>query len=83
MIPAIHETAIHAMEHGNGMDPDMMVSIRCVLCDQYALTEVEDEDDGFNWRDYEESGIQLDLDKERGRGIAIMYLACDQVKSAG
>lgn len=67
---AIHELVANAIEHGNQFHKEKSVwvqfSSRAVV--------IEDEGDGFDWREKIEGSLNLHLKSKRGRGITIVQL---------
>lgn len=72
---AVHELVANAIEHGNRHDLSKYVK---VLLSQKAIV-VEDKGDGFDWQSRMKTKLGLDLDKERGRGIAMTQMLVGQL----
>lgn len=70
MVMAVHELVANAIEHGNRFDEDKKV--RMFLSEKVVV--VEDEGEGFDWRARLRNEVSLDLDQERGRGIAMTQM---------
>ncbi len=75
-LTCLYELAANAIEHGNGFDPGRRVKVEIVRTETYLLGAVEDEGEGFNWREREERPLELEGGAERGRGIAMTRLCC-------
>lgn len=75
---AVHELVANAIEHGNRFEQEKSVHILLSA----KVVVVEDEGAGFNWRGWVERGLDLAINLERGRGIALVQmLAGDLVYS--
>ncbi len=77
-LTCLHEVVSNAMEHGNMLDPEKIVSVNIVVTERFFMADVEDRGKGFNWRDYINKPIELDGLSERGRGIALARECCDR-----
>lgn len=77
VLACLHELVANAMEHGNKMDPEKRVSLEFVVMDESIRLSVEDEGEGFNWRDRIYAPFLLHEVKERGRGIAMTRILAD------
>lgn len=77
-LTCLHEVASNAMEHGNMLDREKTVSVEVVITDRFALANIEDQGEGFNWREYIDRPLELEGMSERGRGIALARECCDQ-----
>jgi len=75
--PVLHELAANAIEHGNKFAPEKQVWIEFAVTANYVFASVEDEGEGFNWREKMKTGFEREGNQERGRGIAMIRLLCD------
>lgn len=73
------ELVVNAMEHGNSMDPLKKVYLEMIMTEHYIQVVVEDEGDGFDWWEKIDRPLDLEGDRERGRGIAMTKLFCDHL----
>ena len=80
-IKCLYELVVNAMEHGNKFDSKKKVYVQVVLTNDYVFATVEDEGDGFNWREKVAGKSQdiIDSEKERGRGILMASSLCDRL----
>jgi len=77
-LQGLYELVASAMEHGNSFDPNKEVSLRLVISSDYVLAIIEDEGNGFNWREAK-NNLDIDHDGERGRGIMMSMMLCDSL----
>jgi len=79
----VHDFSIHlvmrellnnAVIHGCGRDHDKSVRYRLGLEGTYLTMQVEDEGEGFNWR--EQIGKKVELYADHGRGVFILDEYC-------
>ena len=75
----LHELAANAMEHGNRLAPENKVKIDLAVTSENIAAVVEDEGEGFDWREKMKANIGVEGDQERGRGIALTQLFCDRL----
>lgn len=66
---AVIEACTNAMEHGNGLDPEVLVELHIEVGEKTIQVDVYDHGAGF---DYDSWQPAEDLLRERGRGILIM-----------
>ncbi len=80
-IKGLYELVVNAMEHGNNFDPKKKVYVHVVLTNDYVFATVEDEGEGFNWKEKMSAKSQniIDCKKERGRGILMARSLCDRL----
>ncbi|MEW5921603.1 MAG: PAS domain S-box protein [Bacillota bacterium] len=67
----LHELVVNAMEHGNRLERQKKVGIELILRDGFMHAVVEDEGNGFGWREIMDRPLELEGLADRGRGIAI------------
>lgn len=72
-----HELLVNAIEHGNKQDGAKRVSIDVTVGKTYYRIAIEDEGEGFNWRDRIKRELDLDDFYERGRGIIMTRMMSD------
>ena len=70
-LACLHELASNAIEHGNRLDKEKTVSVEIVITDRFIQGSVEDQGEGFNWRNQIDKPLELEGVAERGRGIAM------------
>ncbi len=70
MILCTREALINAVTHGSRKDNRKTVTLRLQLSDRNLVLEVEDEGNGFDWRNRLKK--KLPTNEESGRGLAIM-----------
>lgn len=75
----LHELVANAIEHGNKFDPGKKVYLELSITGQYLYAAVEDEGDGFNWREELYSPLELINDSERGRGIPLTKMCGEKL----
>ncbi|MFW6025292.1 MAG: ATP-binding SpoIIE family protein phosphatase, partial [Candidatus Woesearchaeota archaeon] len=75
----IHELVVNAIEHGNNFNKTKRVCIELILTGDYIYTSIEDEGDGFDWKQLVKSEFDLENDSERGRGIMMASRGCDYI----
>ena len=80
---ALEEAIVNAIKHGNRMDPDKTVRIRCEVDDTRVRVEVEDEGPGFNPTDIPDPTSEENLEKPGGRGIMLMRAFMTSVEYVG
>lgn len=66
----MREAMINAVVHGNGSDPEKRVRYSLRLDEGRLGLEIEDQGDGFDWRNVRKREPKLDSD--HGRGLAII-----------
>ena len=78
-LAGLYEMATNAIEHGNRQDPEKTVSVKLTVTNRYLQATVHDQGAGFNWREKIEKSMDLYGNQERGRGIAMTRMCCDQL----
>lgn len=76
---AIHEMLANAIEHGNKVDMAKKVSLQVEATERYVKIAIQDQGEGFNWRERLSREIDLEDFHDRGRGILLAKMFCDQV----
>ncbi len=79
LVMGIDEMVANAIEHGNKFNLDKKVTVEIVLAGRYILATVEDEGEGFDWREKVTVPMELSGNRERGRGIPLAVLCCDSI----
>lgn len=74
---ALREALLNAVVHGCGNDPELAVSCRVRIGPRTAMVEVLDPGEGFDWKGTPVA--MADPTAEKGRGLGIMNLYCDEV----
>jgi len=69
---ALEEALVNAIKHGNGMDPEKMVRVHCVLKQEEVTIVIEDEGEGFDPSDVPDPTDDDNLEKPSGRGLMLM-----------
>jgi serine/threonine-protein kinase RsbW len=80
---ALEEAIVNAIKHGNRMDPDKSVRIRCEVDPSRVYVEVEDQGPGFNPTDIPDPTAVENLEKPGGRGIMLMRAFMTRVEYVG
>ncbi len=74
------ELVMNAIEHGNKLDENKKVYVSFKGLKDKLIITVEDEGDGFDWRDLlDNKCLDLEGEEERGRGIAMTRIMCDRL----
>lgn len=76
---ALYELTVNGMEHGNRLDLLKKVFLEIIIAEEYILAAVQDQGEGFDWRAALEAPLELEGNQERGRGLAMSRLLCDQL----
>lgn len=69
---ALEEAMVNAIKHGNQMDPQKTVSIRCEIDPTRVHVQIEDQGPGFSPTDVPDPTAEENLEKPGGRGIMLM-----------
>ena len=77
---ALIEACSNAIEHGNKLSKDKTVKVVISLNGQQITARIQDEGDGFKYKEYLENATPPDPLSERGRGIMIMKAFMDEVR---
>ncbi|MGQ9631136.1 MAG: response regulator [bacterium] len=76
---SLDEAITNAIEHGNKLDPQKTVGVRCGIDGERFWARVEDEGDGFRWREIPDPRSMEALFEKRGRGIFLMRYYMDEI----
>jgi len=69
---ALEEAIVNAIKHGNRMDREKQVHVRCEVSQVQVRIEISDEGTGFNPSTIPDPTAEENLDKPCGRGIMLM-----------
>ena len=69
---ALEEALVNAIKHGNNMDPEKQVRVRCRIDAHKVRVEIEDEGEGFAPDLVPDPTDDENLEKPCGRGIMLM-----------
>ncbi|MDW7675391.1 MAG: SpoIIE family protein phosphatase, partial [Bacillota bacterium] len=78
LLIGLFELITNAVEHGNKVQQSKKVKVKAVIDGEFILFSIEDEGEGFNWRNKIGKTLDLDCFDERGRGITITGMCFDQ-----
>lgn len=78
-LACLHELTSNAIEHGNRLDQEKKVSVEIVITERFIQGSVEDQGEGFNWREQIDKPLELEGAMERGRGIAMARICSKQL----
>lgn len=76
---AFYELVNNAIEHGNKFDPSKKVVIELDITEHHIQLTIEDEGEGFQWLDKIKKELDHSDFSERGRGIIMSKLCCDEI----
>lgn len=74
-----YELLVNAGEHGNNFDPTKRVAITVAFETNCARIYIEDQGKGFNWQEKLREPAPYDSFDERGRGICLAKIFCDDL----
>ena len=77
---ACEEAMINAIKFGNKSKSDKAVSIDWDVTDEAVVISVEDEGQGFNYRDLPDPTKPKNLIKNGGRGLFLIHKTMDKVE---
>ena len=77
VVLVLREALANAVLDGNKLDPNKMVTYAVHLEGDTLIMEIEDEGDGFDWRQH--LGKDPPPHADSGRGVAIMEIYCQEV----
>jgi serine/threonine-protein kinase RsbW len=77
---ALEEALVNAIKHGNGMDPDKRVRVKCRIDAHKIRVEIEDEGAGFVPDLVPDPTEDENLEKPCGRGIMLMRAFLSKVE---
>jgi len=69
---ALEEALVNAIKHGNGLDPEKVVKVRCAVSAEKVEIDIEDEGEGFDPLDVPDPTDDDNLEKPSGRGLMLM-----------
>lgn len=69
----------NAFEHGNAKDPSKHILVDVSITDQMVRITVEDEGDGFLWKERMNKELDVYNFAERGRGIMMTKMVCNDL----
>ncbi|WP_417847738.1 ATP-binding protein [Thalassoglobus sp.] len=69
---ALEEGIVNAIKHGNGMDPNKNVFVKCEYDGELVRVIIEDEGPGFDINDVPDPTDDDNLEKPSGRGLMLM-----------
>jgi anti-sigma regulatory factor (Ser/Thr protein kinase) len=75
-----HELLNNAIEHGNKMDSAKKVYINLTMHENSVIFSIEDQGIGFDWQTRVGQELDVNSFSERGRGIIMTKLMCDEIK---
>lgn len=79
MALALHEAAINAIKHGNGLDPSKTVKVSFIMEPDRLTIKVKDQGKGFDWAQIGDPRDPENIDRTNGRGIFLMRSFVDEV----
>lgn len=77
---ALEEALVNAIKHGNGMDPNKVVRVKCQVSQQEARITITDEGPGFDPESVPDPTDDENLEKPGGRGIMLMKAFMSEVE---
>jgi serine/threonine-protein kinase RsbW len=77
---ALEEAIVNAIKHGNKMDPQKTVSIKCEIDSNRICVQIEDQGPGFSPTDVPDPTSEENLEKPGGRGIMLMKAFMTKVR---
>lgn len=79
MLVALTEAVNNAIYHGNGLNPDKIVNVRCTYSKDAFCFYISDEGIGFDYYNLVDPTAPENLEKPSGRGIFLMKQLSDQL----
>ncbi len=76
---SLTEAVNNAIHHGNGADENKFVRIKIKRIKNYLRFRVEDDGDGFNYKNLPNPTLPENLEKCGGRGVFLITQLCDKV----
>jgi len=80
VIVAATEGALNAIQHGNKNDPQLTTHVSISIHDNVLCITVDDEGNGFDFKNLPDPTDPENLDKVNGRGIFIIHNLADNVE---
>jgi serine/threonine-protein kinase RsbW len=77
---AVHEAAVNAIKHGNGMDATKQVRVCFDITSDELVLEVKDEGSGFELKDVADPLDPGNIGKANGRGIFLIRNFVDRLE---
>ncbi len=77
---AMEEALVNAITHGNGLDADKHVQVRCQISPAMIRIEIRDEGDGFNPSTIPDPRDPDRLESPGGRGVMLMRAFMSRVE---
>ncbi|OEF96289.1 ATP-binding protein [Desulfuribacillus alkaliarsenatis] len=74
-----HELLNNAIEHGNQLDKSKKVFVKVEISGSTTKFTIEDQGEGFNWRERLQRELDIYSFEERGRGIIMTKMMCDDI----
>ena len=76
---ALEEGLANAIKHGNKMDPNKQVTVKCFMNEDVVRVVIKDEGNGFDLNEVPDPTLPENLDKPSGRGVMLMKAFMDDV----
>ncbi len=77
---ALEEALVNAMKHGNRMDPNKQVHLRCFVSAQEVWVQITDQGQGFDPNQIPDCTAPENLERPCGRGLMLMRNFMTQVQ---
>ena len=77
---ACEEAMVNAIKYGNKSQNNKVVSVTCDIKKDAVVISVEDQGEGFNYKDLSDPTQDGDLLKARGRGLFLIHNIMDKVE---
>jgi serine/threonine-protein kinase RsbW len=74
------EAVNNAITHGNKLNPNKFVHLKCNITDTLLEFVVQDEGDGFDYNNVPDPTLPHNIEKPDGRGIFLMKNLADEIK---
>lgn len=79
LLLVVGEAVANAAGHGNGLDPDKLVTVKCTADDEQVCLYIEDEGSGIPEERLSNAQLPADPFDTSGRGLYIMKALADRV----
>jgi len=76
---SVIEACTNAIEHGNGLKPEILARVRFDFTAERFSVTIYDQGKGFDFDTKDLSAFPEDLMRERGRGLYMMNIFCDEL----